>query len=127
MWIFSEKEKVDYKQIVRLDKKVNHTRRNKVLLKTLDRLYEEISETKTYHLIWYFLFALVFFAVPFIIIYDLLCFIMTNQKLKMMLLIIDLKHGQKQQNKKSNVVVKEELLKSIKESYDEHDPNLGEI
>lgn len=52
---------------------------------------------------------------------------MTNQKLKMMLLIIDLKHGQKQQNKKSNVVVKEELLKSIKESYDEHDPNLGEI
>lgn len=51
---------------------------------------------------------------------------MTNQKLKMMLLIIDSKHSQKQQNKKSNVVVKEELLKSIKESYDEHDPNLGE-
>ena len=106
MWIFSVKEKVGYKQIVRLDKKVNHTRRNKALLKTLDRLYEEISETKTYHLIWYFLFALVFFAVPFIIIYDLLSFIMTNQKLKMMLLIIDSKHGQKQQNNKSNVVVK---------------------
>ena len=54
-----------------------------------------------YHPTRYFLFVFVFFAAVFIIVCSFSCFIITNQKLKMMLLIIGSKHSQKQQKEKN--------------------------
>ena len=56
-----------------------------------------------YHPTRYFLFVFVFFAAVFIIFCSFSCFIITNQKLKMMLLIIDSKHSQKQQKEKNKM------------------------
>ena len=39
--MFSENEKVGYKQIICLDKEINDKRRCKTLLKSLDSFYEE--------------------------------------------------------------------------------------
>ena len=82
---------------------------------------------KKYRLSRYF-FVLVFFVVAFIIIYDLVRLVITNQKLEMMLLTVCTKQNQKQQKEKTTKEdVKEELLKSIKESDGEFDSNLDEI
>ena len=43
--MLSEKDKAGYKQIIRLDKKMNNSKSCKILLKTLDRVYEEYSNT----------------------------------------------------------------------------------
>ena len=60
-----------------------------------------------------FYFVLVFLAVDFIIVYSLLCFTTTNQKLEMMLLIIGAT------KKKTPDVIKEELLDSLIKTEDE--------
>ena len=79
----------------------------------------------------YFLFALVLFPVViivFIMIYGLLCFTITNQKSKMILLIIGSEYSEKhQKGKKRKEDIKQELMKPIEESDDEYDPNLDEI
>ena len=70
---------------------------------------------------------MIFFTVAFTIIYGLPCLVTTNQRLKMMILIIAKKHSQKQQKGKTKEDEKEELLKSIRESDKKYDLNLDKI
>ena len=89
---------------------MNHSLGCELLLEILDRAYEEnpvirtamntsmeeIRRSKSVFPNRYFLFVLVLCVVVFIIIYGLLCFTITSQKLKMMFFIIATKHSQKQ-------------------------------
>ena len=68
-----------------------------------------------------------FFAVVFIAVYDLLRFTATNQKLTLMLLIIGYKPSDKSNKEKTPDVVKQEILNSLNESYDEKEPEFGKI
>ena len=81
---------------------MNHSLGCELLLEILDRAYEEnpvirtvmntsmeeIRRSKNVFPNRYFLFVLVLFVVVSIIIYGLLCFTITSQKLKMMFFII---------------------------------------
>ena len=60
-------------------------------------------------------------------VYDLLRFTATNQKLTLMLLIIGYKPSDKSNKEKTPDVVKQELLNSLNESYDEKEPEFGKI
>ena len=74
-----------------------------------------------------FYFVLFFLTVVFIAIYGLLYFTTTNQKLKVMLLIKGLLHHENAIMKKTEEVIKEELIYSLKKSEDEDLLELSEF
>ena len=79
-------------------------------------IYKRYEEKKKYPLKTYFLFYffVAFVVGMFVIIYSLLCFTVTKQKLKYdSSSILPLKHNERSQNKKSSDDIKGELLDSV--------------
>ena len=79
-------------------------------------IYKRYEEKKKYPLKTYFLFYffVAFVVGMFVIIYSLLCFTVTKQKLKYdSSSILPLKHNKRSQNKKSSDDIKGELLDSV--------------
>ena len=90
---------------------MNNKRRSEILFQVLDKVYEDnpsmrdkeihdryLQRGKCVPSQGIFCFAFVLFVVMFFIIYDFLCFIITNQKFKTMFFIIATQH-KKQYNK----------------------------
>ena len=91
---------------------------------------------KKYHLTRYFTFALVSFGVAFMVIYGLLYWIITKQKLKMILLIIGRNiarnkrkkiRKEKEKEKKSLGRCERIIIQIVKESDNVYDPKLNEM